>query len=57
MEQARGKQLDFQKAQLEVKLDYERNIEEAKKSHTSGSSSSAKAAKLPKLVITKFGGD
>ena len=56
VEQARGKQLDFEKAQLELKLDYERKIEEAKKSHASGSSSSAKTAKLPKLVITKFGG-
>ena len=56
VEQARGKQLDFEKAQLELKLDYERKIEEAKKGHASRSSSSAKTAKLPKLVITIFGG-
>ena len=55
VEQARGKQLDFEKAQLKLKLDYERKTEEARKSHASGSSSSAKTEKLPKLVITKFG--
>ena len=53
---ASARQLDFKKAQLELKLDYERKIKEARKSHASGSSSSAKTAKLPKLVITQFGG-
>ena len=48
VEKARGKELDLEKAQLEFKLDYERKIE-------SGSSSSAKIARLPKLVITIFG--
>ena len=56
MEEAQGKQLDFEKAQLELKLDYKRKIKEARKSHASGSSSLAKTAKLPKLVISKFGG-
>ena len=50
MEKARGKELDLEKAQLEFKLDYERNIDSE-----SGSSSSAKIARLPKLVITIFG--
>ena len=48
MEKAWGKELDLEKAQLEFKLEYERKIE-------SGSSTSAKIARLPKLVITKFG--
>ena len=55
-DQAREKQLQFEKAQLELKLDYERKIEEAKRSNVSGSPSPVKTAKLPKLVITKFGG-
>ena len=55
-DQAREKRLQFEKAQLELKLDYERKIEEAKKSNVSGSLSPVKTAKLPKLVITKFGG-
>ena len=48
VKKARGKELDLEKSQLEFKLDYERKIE-------SRSSSSAKIARLPKLVITKFG--
>lgn len=50
MEKARGKELDLEKAQLEFKLDYERKIDSE-----SVSSSSAKIARLPKLVITIFG--
>ena len=48
VEKAQGKELNLEKAQLEFKLDYERKIE-------SGSSTSAKTPRLPKLVITKFG--
>ena len=43
-----GERIRFRKSTVGVKLEYERKIE-------SGSSSSAKIARLPKLVITKFG--
>ena len=59
LEQARTKQLEFERAQLQLKLDYEKKMEETRKGNkgvTEQSSSQMKTAKLPKLVITNFRG-
>ena len=59
-ERDRDKQLQFERAQLEQKLEFEKKIEEAKKSQNSqvaASPAPEKSAKLPKLVITKFRGE
>jgi len=53
----RDKQLQFERAQLEQKLEFEKKIEEARKSQVGqvvASPAPVKSAKLPKLVITKF---
>ena len=59
-ERDRDKQLQFERAQLEQKLEFEKKIEEAKKSQNSqvaASPAPEKSAKLPKLEITKFRGE
>ena len=59
-ERDRDKQLQFERAQLEQKLEFEKKIEEARKSQVSqvaASPAPGKSAKLPKLVITKFRGE
>ena len=59
-ERAREKQLQFERAQLEQKLEFEKKMEEARKSHAGqivASPAPVKSAKLPKLVITKFSGE
>ena len=59
-EKARDKQLQFERAQLEMKLDYEKKMEETRKSQADQaavSSNPVKSAKLPKLSITKFKGE
>ena len=60
VERDRDKQLQFERAQLEQKLEFEKKIEEARKSqvgHVVPSPAPVKSAKLPKLVITKFSGE
>ena len=58
-ERDRQKQLDFERTQLEMRLTYEKKIEETRQAKTTEptSTQAAKTAKLPKLVITKFRGD
>lgn len=58
-ERDRQKQLAFERTQLEMRLTYEKKIEETKQAKTTGptSTQAVKTAKLPKLVITKFRGD
>ncbi|XP_068674565.1 uncharacterized protein [Montipora foliosa] len=58
-ERDRQKQLAFERTQLEMRLTYEKKIEETKQAKTTepASTQAAKTAKLPKLVITKFRGD
>lgn len=59
-ERARDKQLQFERAQLEQKLEFGNKMEEATKSHggqIAASPAPVKSAKLPKLVITKFSGE
>lgn len=49
--------MQFERAQLELKLDYERKMEEAREGQAGQveiSPNPVKSAKLPKLVITKF---
>lgn len=60
VERDRDKQLQFERAQLEQKLEFEKRIEEARKSQVGQVvplPAPVKSAKLPKLVITKFGGE
>ena len=60
VERDRDKQVQFEHAQLEQKLEFEKKIEEARKSQVDqvvASPASMKSAKLPKLVITKFSGE
>ena len=60
VERDRDKQLQFERAQLELKLEFEKKIEEARKSQVGqvvASPAPVKSAKLPKLVITKFSGE
>ena len=60
VERDRDKQLQFERAQLEQKLYFEKKIEEARKSQVGQVvplPAPVKSAKLPKLVITKFGGE
>ena len=59
-ERARDKELQFERAQLEQKLEFENKMEEARKSHAgqiAASPAPVKSTKLPKLVITKFSGE
>ena len=59
-ERDRDKQLQFERAQLEQKLEFEKKMEEARKSNmgqVAASPAPVKSAKLPKLVITKFSGE
>ena len=56
-ERDRDKQLQFERAQLEQKLEFEKKMEEARKSQVVASPAPAKSAKLPKLVISKFSGE
>ena len=59
-ERDRDKQLQFERAQLEQKLEFEKKMEEARKSNmgqVAASPAPMKSAKLPKLVITKFSGE
>jgi len=59
-ERARDKQLQFEHAQLEQKLEFEKKMEEARKSQAgqvTASPAPVKSAKLPKLVIIKFSGE
>ena len=58
-ERDRQKQLAFERTQLEMRLTYEKKIEETKQAKTTEptSNQAVKTAKLPKLVITKFRGD
>ena len=59
-ERDRDKQLQFERAQLEQKLEFEKKTEEARKSQVgqvTASPALVKSAKLPKLVITKFSGE
>ena len=55
-ERDRQKQLEFERTQLEMRLTYEKKIEETKQAKTTEptSTQAVKTAKLPKLVITKF---
>lgn len=51
--------MQFEGAQLELKLDYDRKMEEAREGHTGQvavSPNPVKSTKSPKLVITKFKG-
>ena len=61
LEQSRKDQLEFERTQLEMRLAYEKKIEETKGNHAKTtqptSAQAAKTAKLPKLVITKFRGE
>ena len=61
LEQSRRDQLEFERTQLEMRLTYEKKIEETKGNHAKTteptSAQAAKAAKPPKLVITKFRGE
>lgn len=61
LEQSRKDQLEFERTQLEMRLTYEKKIEETKANHSKTteptSNQAAKTAKLPKLVITKFRGE
>ena len=56
----REEQLEFERAQLKQKLEFELKIEECKKNHATKASevktSEAQHTKLPKLTITKFNG-
>lgn len=56
----REEQLEFERAQLKQKLDYELKIEECKKNQATKASevktSEAQRTKLPKLTIAKFNG-
>ena len=59
-ERDRDKQLQFERAQLEQKLEFEKKMEEARKNNmgqVAASPAPMKSAKLPKLVITKFSGE
>ena len=59
-ERDRDKQLQFERAELEQKLEFDKKMEEARKSQVGqvvGSPAPAKSAKLPKLVISKFSGE
>ena len=59
-ERARDKQLQFEHAQLEQKLEFKKKMEEARKSQAgqvTASPAPVKSAKLPKLVIIKFSGE
>ena len=58
-ERDRQKQLEFERTQLEMRLTYEKKIEETRQAKTTEptTSQAAKTAKPPKLVITKFRGD
>ena len=59
-ERGREKQLQFERAQLEQKLEFEKKMEEARKSNmgqVAESPAPVKSAKLPKLIITKFSGE
>ena len=59
VERDRDKQLQFERAQLEQKLEFEK-IEEARKGQLGqvvASPAPVKSAKLPKLVITTFSGE
>ena len=59
-ERDRDKQLQFERAQLEQKLEFEKKMEEARKTNmgqVAASPAPMKSAKLPKLVITKFSGE
>ena len=58
-EQDRQKQLEFERTQLEMRLTYEKKIEETKQVKTTEptSTQAVKTTKLPKRVITKFRGD
>ena len=54
------KQLQFECAQLEQKLEFKKKIEEARKSQVGqvvASPAPVKSAKLPRLVISKFSGE
>ena len=55
-ERDRQKQLEFERTQLEMRLTYQKKIGETKQAKTT-EPTSTQAAKLPKLVITKFRGD
>lgn len=59
VEKAPDKQLQFEHAQLELKLDYERNMEEERKGQVGqvAASSPVKSAKLPQLYIIQFSGE
>ena len=61
LEQSRKDQLEFERTQLEMRLAYEKKIEETKGNHAKTteptSAQSTKTAKLPKLVIAKFRGE
>ena len=56
-ERDRDKQLQFERAQFEQKLEFEMKIEEARKNQVVASPAPGKSAKLPKLVISKFSGE
>ena len=59
-ERDRDKQLQFERAQLEQRLEFENKMEEARKTNmgqVAASPAPMKSAKLPKLVITKFSGE
>ena len=56
----RVRQLQFECAQLEQKLEFEKKMEEARKSNmgqVAALAAPVKSDKLPKLVITKFSGE
>ena len=53
----RVRQLQFECAQLEQKLEFEKKMEEARKSNMGQVAAPVKSDKLPKLVITKFSGE
>jgi len=59
--QSRKDQLEFERTQLEMRLTYEKKIEETKGNHVKTteptSTQAMKTTKLPKLVITKFSGE
>ena len=53
---ASEEQLEFERAQLELKLEYERKLEESRAGKISVKASHKEHAKLPKLKMTKFNG-
>ena len=60
VEKERDKQLQFERVQLEQKLEFEKKIEEARKSQVGQVvplPAPVKSPKLPKLVITNFSGE